>query len=244
MITATVVCPLDVLKTRLQVQTRAAVGRQGISGTPSDPPRPRQHSRLCTACAFQPPQCTRNVSRSCVSLTPAAPLARAGGLSRILADEGVRGLYRGLTPTLFALLPNWAVYFTAYERLKVSIARRVRPEWAASPGVHMAAAAGAGAATMLITNPLWVVKTRLQTQHMGLKMGAGRSTALYKGTADALLRIAREEGLSGLYSGLGPSLLGVMHVVVQFPLYEAIKQRFAQRHKANGGTPNPDRLDL
>jgi solute carrier family 25 folate transporter 32 len=168
----------------------------------------------------------------------------AGGLSRILAEEGVRGLYRGLTPTLFALLPNWAVYFSTYERLKVTIAGHVRPEWAASPGVHMAAAAGAGAATMLITNPLWVVKTRLQTQTMGLKMGVGRNPVLYKGTADALLRIAREEGLSGLYSGLGPSLLGVMHVVIQFPLYEEIKARFAQRHIDNGGTPSPDRLNL
>ena len=156
----------------------------------------------------------------------------------------MRGLYRGLTPTLFALLPNWAVYFSAYERLKVTIAARVRPEWASSPGVHMAAAAGAGAATMLITNPLWVVKTRLQTQNLGLELVKGRNPALYKGTADALIRIAREEGLSGLYSGLGPSLLGVMHVVVQFPLYEEIKARFAQRHIDNGGAPSPDRLDL
>jgi len=163
----------------------------------------------------------------------------AGGLSRILRDEGVRGLYRGLTPTLFALLPNWAVYFTTYERLKVAIASRVRPEWATSPGVHMAAAAGAGAATMLITNPLWVVKTRLQTQTMGIKMGVGRNPTAYKGTADALIRIAREEGISGLYSGLGPSILGVMHVVIQFPLYESLKQQLAARR-----SDTTDRLDM
>ena len=100
----------------------------------------------------------------------------------------------------------------------------------------MAAAAGAGAATMLITNPLWVVKTRLQTQNMGIRMGKGGNSALYRGTADALVRIAREEGLAGLYSGLGPSLLGVMHVVIQFPLYEAIKKKMVLRRLEASGT--------
>lgn len=182
-ITATVVCPLDVLKTRLQVQSRSAAS-EGIRG----------------------------------------------GLSKILRDEGARGLYRGLTPTLFALLPNWAVYFTVYERLKLAIGNRVNPNGPSGPGVHMIAAAGAGAATMLITNPLWVIKTRLQTQTLGLKMGSNKNRVHYKGTLDAFRRITKEEGLSGLYSGLGPSLFGVMHVVIQFPLYESLKRELSSRH--------------
>ncbi len=52
-----------------------------------------------------------------------------------------------------------------------------------------------------VTNPLWVVKTRLQTQHMGIRMGSakGGQAPLYTGTFNALRRIARQEGIAGLY---------------------------------------------
>ena len=74
-------------------------------------------------------------------------------------------MFRGLSPTILALLPKWAVYFTTYDRI-----RRAAGPWAARGGARrervadVAAAGGAGAATLVATNPLWVAKTRLQTQ--------------------------------------------------------------------------------
>lgn len=68
----------------------------------------------------------------------------------------------------------------------------------------------------LITNPIWVVKTRLQLQRRGLSRRAipkGSPTTgavvQYKGFFDGVRRIAQEEGVRGLYRGLGPSLVMV-----------------------------------
>eukprot|EP00959_Pyramimonas_sp_CCMP1952_P168788 3526493-Pyramimonas_sp.AAC.1 len=53
-----------------------------------------------------------SMSHLCTSLT------HAGTLSTVIKEEGFRGLYRGLTPSLVALLPNWMIYFTVYEGMK------------------------------------------------------------------------------------------------------------------------------
>ena len=71
------------------------------------------------------------------------------------------------------------------------------------PG-HFAAASGAGLLTLALTNPIWVVKTRLCLQY-GNQMGLGGSTSLsapissYKGMTHALITIAKQEGPRGLY---------------------------------------------
>ena len=50
-----------------------------------------------------------------------------------------------------------------------------------------------------------------------------RREVRYRHTFDAALTIYRTEGIRAFYRGLLPSLFGIAHVAVQFPLYEQLK---------------------
>ena len=137
-------------------------------------------------------------------------------LRRIYREEGIRGNFRGLAPTLLGYLPSWAIYFSTYHRFKHMLADKLHSS-TQSPLVHMLSAMGAGATSTISTNPLWVVKTRLMTQ-------TTRSDYQYRNTWHALYMLFKVEGIRGFFRGLAPSLLGILHVAVQFPLYERFRQ--------------------
>lgn len=78
-------------------------------------------------------------------------------------EERLRGLYRGLRPTVAAYLPNWAVYFWCYDHAKRAFAGAAGSERHLDL-VHMAAAVSAGFIATVSTNPLWVIKTRIMVR--------------------------------------------------------------------------------
>lgn len=85
-------------------------------------------------------------------------------LKQIFTREGPRALFRGLGPTLVGVIPARSINFYTYGNGKVWIADHLNGGRESS-SVHLCAAALAGIVTATATNPIWVVKTRLQLQH-------------------------------------------------------------------------------
>lgn len=79
----------------------------------------------------------------------------------------------------------------------------------------------------MVTNPIWVIKTRLMSQASRTAVGNTAGPQFdYKSTFDAARKMYLEEGVRSYYSGLSPALLGLTHVAIQFPAYEYLKTKF------------------
>ncbi|KAH1260296.1 Folate transporter 1, chloroplastic [Glycine max] len=154
----------------------------------------------------------------------------------IARSEGLRGLYAGFLPGVLGSTISWSLYFFFYDRAKQRYARN--REGKLSPGLHLASAAEAGAIVSFFTNPVWLVKTRLQLQT------PLHQTRPYSGVYDAFRTIMREEGFSALYRGIVPGLFLVSHGAIQFTAYEELRKVIVD-FKSKGSTvdnQNPDKL--
>ncbi|AQK63130.1 Folate transporter 1 chloroplastic [Zea mays] len=132
----------------------------------------------------------------------------------ITRSEGLRGLYAGFYPAVLGSTVSWGLYFFFYNRAKQRYLQRKNDQL--HPVHHLISAAEAGVS--LFTNPIWLVKTRLQLQT------AKHHTSQYSGFSDALKTILREEGFLALYRGIGPGLLLVTHGAIQFTAYEELRK--------------------
>ena len=183
----------------------------------------------------------------------------ASSLRNVVKYEGFMGLYQGLSPALLASAVSWGGYFFLYEGMKKQAlaVRQKRHEQSLrvqtsgltaagdAPKVerlsateNFAAACLAGAAMVGLTNPMWLIKTRMQLQLRHFKDGTtqGGDAKIpirpYRNMFDAASTIVREEGPLALYKGASVALVMVSHGGIQFVAYEFLKARFGSYTRA------------
>lgn len=137
---------------------------------------------------------------------------------KVMANEGFRGLYSGVLPQLVGVAPEKAIKLTVNDlvRGKFSDAKTGAIWWP----YEILAGASAGACQVIFTNPLEIVKIRLQVQGEVAKS----QKQVEKRSA---MWIVRNLGLVGLYKGASACLLrDVPFSAIYFPTYNHLKRDY------------------
>uniref|UniRef100_A0A8D2ZUN5 Solute carrier family 25 member 36a n=1 Tax=Scophthalmus maximus TaxID=52904 RepID=A0A8D2ZUN5_SCOMX len=111
-----------------------------------------------------------------------------------------------------------AIYFAAYSTAKEKLNGVLEPD---STQVHMVSAAMAGFTAITATNPIWLIKTRLQLD--ARNRGERQMNAF-----ECVRRVYQMDGLRGFYRGMSASYAGISETVIHFVIYESIKRRLLE----------------
>jgi hypothetical protein len=135
-------------------------------------------------------------------------------ISRIVADDGVEGLYAGISGSLIGVASTNFAYFYWYSIVRTLYSRYSKTTGNPSTAAELALGAIAGAVAQIFTIPVAVVTTRQQTAKKEDRKG--------------LLATAREviegpDGPSGLWRGLKASLVLVVNPAITYGAYERLK---------------------
>jgi hypothetical protein len=210
-IAAAILQPLDVIKTTQQ-RLRMSVGAAGVgAGGGSTSPNP------------SPPSTSAHSA-------PTRPRGVFGTAAGIAAEEGALALWKGLAPTIVRVFFGAGIYFVSLHSIADALgvgdgggggsgtaghhagasdsrgasspsdAASARPSFAGVRSFVAGVAARSVAAALM--SPVAVVKTRIESTSRRDRAAAPP----YRGTAHAVLSIARTEGAASLYSGLLPTI--------------------------------------
>ncbi|EXJ88428.1 hypothetical protein A1O1_05358 [Capronia coronata CBS 617.96] len=135
---------------------------------------------------------------------------------KVIRNEGFRGLYSGVLPQLVGVAPEKAIKLTVNDLIR---GRFTDKQTNAIPlPAEILAGGSAGACQVVFTNPLEIVKIRLQVQGELAK----KSDAVPKRSA---MWIVRNLGILGLYKGASACLLrDVPFSAIYFPTYNHLKR--------------------
>ncbi|KAF6065303.1 Mitochondrial carrier family protein [Candida albicans] len=204
---AVVTCPLDVVKTRLQSDVyHSMYNKIPKSGNPII--QAWQH------------------------------LSETGSVLRgMYINEGASSLFKGLGPNLVGVIPARSINFFTYGATKEFLLGNFSPTNSIQgprqeeTWIHLVSGINAGFVTSTATNPIWLIKTRLQ-----LDKSKGKN---YKNSWDCFKHIIKHEGFTSLYRGLSASYLGGIESTIQWVLYEQMRMFINKRSlQIHGNDPS------
>ncbi|CCH62202.1 hypothetical protein TBLA_0G02640 [Henningerozyma blattae CBS 6284] len=148
-------------------------------------------------------------------------------------NHPIKEIYRGLAINIFGNAIAWGLYFGFYRTFKdylynnYTLSLKDLPKSNLSsdskdaqltPLMYLTASACSGISTTLITNPIWVLKTRIMSTSV-------QNPDSYKSIKDGLTKLLRTEGISSLWRGLIPSVFGVGQGAIYFMTYDSLKKK-------------------
>ncbi|XP_023210240.1 mitochondrial ornithine transporter 1-like isoform X2 [Centruroides sculpturatus] len=114
---------------------------------------------------------------------------------QIVKNEGIPGLFRGLTSTIFREMPGYFFFFGGYEICKTLITPKGKSKEELGP-LEICFCGGIGGIALWVSIfPADVVKSRIQIEGLREPM------------LSVMTRIIKNEGFRTLYKGLGPTIL-------------------------------------
>ncbi|KAI1426269.1 mitochondrial carrier [Xylaria sp. FL1777] len=141
-----------------------------------------------------------------------------GGFTKMLKTEGVGAFYAGFGPILFKQVPYTMTKFVVYEKVAEAVYRKF-PKKDMSDGMQTTVNLGsgliAGFAAAIVSQPADTMLSKIN-KTKGLPG---------EGTTSRLIKIAKELGLRGSYTGIGARLFMVGTLTAgQFAIYGDIKK--------------------
>jgi Mitochondrial carrier protein len=156
-------------------------------------------------------------------VTKAEPAQTLTSCARTLyQSRGLAGFYAGVRPAFVQIIPYMGINFALYEALSSS---------SHDTSVGLAAYAGSisGAVSKMIVYPLDTVKRRLQAQTY--RNSSAMTIQRYDGMMDCFVRVARQEGITGFYRGIVPSVLKTgLATSMSFAIFRWTTNRLERGH--------------
>jgi len=134
--------------------------------------------------------------------------------------EGLTGFFRGNSATVARIMPYAAIQYTVFENANEQLSKHVFGNESKHPLKRFMAGAMAGCSSVALTYPIDMTRTVLAVRTNS--SNGGRRPGLI----ETLSSVSRERGITGLYRGVYPTLVGVVpYAGISFLVFGQLKKR-------------------